>query len=294
MKNKIRTYTKLLRVHQWIKNLFIFAPILFAFKFNDIQAIINASYAFVGFSFIASTIYIINDWLDKEADKQHPTKKNRPLASGKTSNKEALILAITLFLSGFLIFIFLIGNIAATAILLVYFILNLAYCFKLKQISIVDITIVAIGFVLRLFIGGIITNILLSHWLIIMTFLLALLLVIGKRRDDVVIFEETGQRMRKNISHYNIEFLNAGIIIIISIIIFSYIMYTISPEIIIRNGQYLYLTSFFVILGLFRYLQAIFVEKKGGSPTKLVLKDHFLQIDIIMWFISFFFFSFLK
>lgn len=129
--------------------------------------------------------------------------------------------------------------------------------------SIIDVTIVAIGFVIRLFIGSIVTGIELSHWIIILTFLLALLLVIGKRRNDVVIFTETGQELRKSITGYNLEFLNTMIITIVTIIIFSYIMYTISLEVITRNGEFMYITSLFVILGLFRYLQAIFVLKKG-------------------------------
>lgn len=291
---KFASYLRLLRVHQWIKNLFIFAPILFGFKFNDLSAIINAFWAFLGFSFIASTVYIINDWMDREADKLHPKKKNRPIAAGKVGSKEAITLSIILLISGFSIYILLINNIAATLILLFYFLLNIGYCLKLKQISIVDISIVALGFVLRLFIGGVVTGIVLSHWLIIMTFLIALLLVIGKRRDDVVIYDNTGQLMRKNIANYNLDFLNAAIVIIVSIITFSYIMYTISPEVITRNGEYLYLTSFFVILGLFRYLQAIFVEKKGGSPTELVFKDRFLQILILFWLSSFVLCSLLK
>lgn len=160
--------------------------------------------------------------------------------------------------------------------------------------SIIDVTTVAIGFVLRLFIGSIVTGIELSHWIIILTFLLALLLVIGKRRNDVVIFTETGKELRKSITDYNLEFLNTMIITIVTIIIFSYIMYTISSEVIIRNGEFMYITSLFVILGLFRYLQAIFVEKKGDSPTKLVLKDRFLQINILCWTVSFILISILK
>lgn len=287
-------YLKLLRTHQWIKNFFIFAPIFFSFKFGDIEAITNAFYAFVGFSFIASSIYIINDWKDVELDRQHPSKKNRPLASNTISIKNAFIVCVFLIFIGFSIYLFILKNYTATLLLGFYFILNICYCFKLKQLSIIDVTIVAIGFVIRLFIGSIITGIGLSHWIIILTFLLALLLVIGKRRNDVVIFTETGQELRKSITGYNLEFLNTMVITIVTIIIFSYIMYTISPEVIIRNGEYMYITSLFVILGLFRYLQAIFVEKKGDSPTKLVLKDRFLQIDILCWIISFITISLLK
>ncbi|MEN9919637.1 MAG: hypothetical protein RL662_2073 [Bacteroidota bacterium] len=280
-------YLKLCRVNQWLKNFFIFAPIFFAFQFSNYEAILNVCYAFIGFSFIASSIYIINDWQDIEVDKLHPTKKNRPLASGEVSTKAAFIILGILVTLGLSVYIFVLQNQYATILLISYFLLNIAYCFKLKQISIVDITIVSSGFVIRLFIGSLVTNIHLSYWLILLTFLLALLLVVGKRRHDVLIFEETKQQMRKSITGYNIEYLNSIIIILVTSIIMSYIMYTISTEVVTRNGEYLYLTSLFVFLGLFRYLQAMFVEKKGDSPTKLLTSDRFLQIDILLWAISF-------
>lgn len=294
MIQSLYTYLKLLRAHQWIKNFFIFAPIFFSFNFHNIEAIVNAFYAFIGFSLIASSIYIINDWKDIHLDQQHPTKKNRPLAAGTISIRNAFIACLLLVISGFSIYLFALKNYTASSLLAFYFLLNICYCFKLKQIAIIDVTIVAIGFVIRLFIGSIVTSIALSHWIIILTFLLALLLVLGKRRNDVLIYSETGQELRKSISGYNLEFLNTMIITIVTIIIFSYIMYTISPEIVARNGEYMYITSLFVILGLFRYLQAIFVEKKGDSPTKLVLKDRFLQIDILCWIVSFITISILK
>lgn len=287
MTSKLTSYLKLLRVHQWLKNFFIFAPIFFSFSLSNMDAILNAFTAFVGFCFIASSIYIINDWRDIDSDKQHPTKKNRPLASGAIKVSSALILCSLLIIAGISIYLFMLKSVPATNLLIGYFVLNIAYCFKLKQISIVDITIVAIGFVIRLFIGSYATGISLSYWIIILTFLLALLLVVGKRRTDVLIFAETGKQMRKSIAGYNLEFLNSIIIVIVTIIIFSYIMYTISPLVVLHNGEYLYITSLFVILGLFRYLQAVFVEKKGDSPTKLIIYDRHLQVYIGLWVILF-------
>ena len=285
--DKIQGYIKLLRIHQWLKNFFIFAPIFFAFKFTNLEAIISLLYAFVGFSFIASSIYIINDWCDIESDKLHPTKCKRPLASGAVSKKEALVLLLFLVVVGSSVFLFIIQNTYATGLLASYFVLNLAYSLKLKQYAIVDVAIVAVGFVIRLFIGGLVANIHLSYWIIILTFLLALLLVLGKRLNDITILENTGVEVRKSIRGYNSEFLNAIIMIDVAVIIISYIMYTISPEVVARNGEHLYLTSIFVILGLFRYLQVLYVDKKGDSPTKLMLTDRFLQIIVILWAISF-------
>jgi len=280
-------YIKLCRINQWVKNLLIFAPLFFAFVYPEPHAITNAVLAFLGFSLIASSIYIINDWKDIEADRLHPTKKNRPLAKGTVSVKGASILFLLLVIVALSIYIFLLQSLSATLLLIFYFLLNIAYSLKLKQLSIVDIAIVASGFVIRLFIGSIVTYSVLSYWIIIMTFLLALLLVVGKRRHDVIIYEETNQKMRKSIAGYNLEFLNAIIIIIVSTIIICYLMYTISPEVTHRNGEYLYLTCLFVFLGFFRYLQAIFVEKKGSNPTKLITTDRFLQVTIALWVISF-------
>lgn len=199
-------YLKLLRVHQWIKNSFIFAPLFFSFSFYDGQLLLRAFFASIGFSFIASSIYIINDWKDIESDRIHPTKQKRPLASNAISLQSAFILCLLFVISGFSIYLFVLKSFTAFSLLLFYFILNVCYCFKLKQLPIVDITIVALGFVIRLFIGSNVSGIELSHWIIIQTFLLALLLVIGKRRDDVVIFEQTGQQLRKSVSGYTIEF----------------------------------------------------------------------------------------
>lgn len=285
--NLILNIIKLLRVNQWIKNFFIFAPIFFAFKFTDLEAIVNLIYAFIGFSFLASSVYIINDWCDIESDKLHPRKKNRPLASGAISKKIAAIIFIALLILGLSIYVFVLQSQTAILLLLTYFILNMCYSLKLKQYAILDVTIVAIGFVIRLFIGGAVASVFLSYWIIILTFLLALLLVLGKRRHDITIFEETGREMRKSISGYNAEFLNAIIMVVVAVICICYIMYTISSDVVLRNGEYLYMTSLFVILGLFRYLQVLYVDKKGDSPTVLIIKDRFLQICIFFWAVSF-------
>ncbi len=283
----ITNFLKLLRVNQWLKNFFIFAPLFFAFKFSDITAIISLVYAFLGFCCMASAVYIINDWMDIEADRLHPRKKNRPLASGKIGKNTALFVMVILICLGISIYALVLQNITALCLLIAYYIINLSYSLKLKQYAILDVTIVAVGFVIRLFIGGAVASVYLSYWIIILTFLLALLLVLGKRRHDISIFEETGKEMRKSISGYNSEFLNAIIMVIVAVIIICYLMYTISPEVTERNGEYLYLTSLFVILGLFRYLQVLYVQKKGDSPTVLIMRDHFLQLNIFFWAVSF-------
>ncbi len=285
--SKVKHYLQLMRIHQWVKNFFIFLPLFFAFKMDQLPLLIADVWAFIGFCFVASSIYIINDWNDVEADRLHPEKRNRPLASGAVNKKEASFLILALLTTGVVIYsLFL--NQTALIILLSYFVLNIFYSLKLKHVPIIDISIVAIGFVIRIFIGGVVTDTPLSRWIVVMTFLLAIFLALGKRRDDVVIFEKTGDKVRKNVDGYNLTFLNMSLIIVSAIMIVAYIMYTISPEVTDRNGDNLYITSFFVFVGLFRYLQIIFVEERGGNPTSIFLKDNFIRIILVLWAVSFF------
>ncbi|MDY0124156.1 decaprenyl-phosphate phosphoribosyltransferase [Sulfurimonas sp.] len=276
---------KLFRIHQYIKNLFIFLPLLFSFSFSDSQDNLNVLVAFLLFSLLASSIYIFNDLLDINEDRAHPTKRNRPLASGSVSKSTAI--SLMLILSTTSLGISLLFNTELFTVLLIYFLLNIAYTLKLKHIAILDIFIIASGFVLRLFAGSSVTEIPLSMWIILMTFLLALFLALAKRRDDVLLSLE-GQETRKNIDGYNLEFVNASMVLMAGVVIVSYLMYTISPEVEGRLGtEHLYLTSFFVILGIFRYMQITFVEEDSGSPTKVVIRDKFLKLTILFWLISF-------
>ena len=197
---------KLLRVNHYIKNFFIFAPIFFTFNFS-INDVLNVLIAFILFSLIASSVYIFNDLLDIKEDKKHPTKKFRPLASGEVDKKNAIISFFFLFIFS-LSAAFLFSK-SLFFILSIYFILNIAYSFKLKHIVIIDIFIISIGFILRLFAGSIIINTELSMWIIIITFLLALFLALAKRRDDVLL-ANIGKETRKNINGYNLEFINAN------------------------------------------------------------------------------------
>jgi len=260
-------------------------PLLFSFSFSSTAKNIDTLLAFILFSILASAIYIFNDLMDIDEDRQHPTKKNRPLASGAVSIQTAKLLILVLSLVSLSISFVL--SIYLFAILLIYFILNILYSLKLKHISILDIFIIATGFVLRLFAGSAVTNIELSMWIIITTFLLAIFLALAKRRDDVLL-SLAGQETRKNIDGYNLEFVNAAMVLMAGVVIVSYIQYTISAEVIARLGShYLYLTSFFVILGVLRYMQITFVEEDSGSPTKVVIRDSFLKMTIFFWLLSF-------
>ncbi len=275
-----------MRPHQYIKNLFIFLPLFFAMKITDTALLFNAIIAFIAFSLTASAIYTLNDYHDIEEDRQHPKKKNRPLASGAISKQQAVTVMAVLVILGFGLMATL--SWAAAGILAAYVLMNLTYSFRLKHIAILDVTIIAVGFVLRLFIGSAVTGIALSMWIVVMTFLLALFMALAKRRDDVLIFLETGKKMRKVVDGYNLQFLDAAMAIMASVVIVAYTIYTTSDAVVQRlHSEYLYLTALFVILGVLRYLQVAFVLKDSGSPTKIVLKDRFMQLTLLGWVISF-------
>lgn len=275
-----------MRPHHYIKNLFIFLPLFFAIKITDTELFTNAFIAFIAFSFTASAVYILNDYHDIEEDRQHPKKKNRPLALGAISKTQAIGIMAVLFVAGFALMASL--SLKAMAILAVYVVMNIAYSLHLKHVTILDVVIIAIGFVLRLFIGSIVTAIHLSMWIVIMTFLLTLFIALAKRRDDVLIYLNTGKKMRKAINGYNLRFLDTAMAIMAAVIIVAYIQYTTSTEVIERlHNEYLYLTGLFVVLGIMRYLKITFVLKDSGSPTSIVLKDRFMQLVLVVWILSF-------
>jgi decaprenyl-phosphate phosphoribosyltransferase len=272
----------LIRPHQYVKNLFIFMPMFFVGQMANIDLLVNALIAFIAFSLSASAVYILNDYRDVEDDRLHPTKKNRPLASGSVSSQTALVMMGLLAISGLGLMASL--SIEAAAILIAYIGLNLAYSFKLKHVAIIDVVIISTGFVLRLFIGSQVTSIPLSMWIVIMTFLLALFLALAKRRDDVLIFLDTGKKMRQVVDGYNLQLIDSAMTIMSAVVIVAYILYTTSAEAVARIGNdHLYLTALFVILGIMRYLQIALVEENTSSPTRIVLKDGFIQLTIVAW-----------
>jgi 4-hydroxybenzoate polyprenyltransferase len=172
---------------------------------------------------------------------------------------------------------------------LFYFFINLLYTFKLKHVPVLDITIIAVGFVLRIWSGAEIANVVNSKWIILMTFLLALLLGFAKRRDDVLIFNHSGQKMRKSVDGYNLEFINSSMVLMAGVVIVCYIMYTLSPEVVSRwKTENLYITAAPVVLGVLRYLQLTFVQNKSGNPTRILINDFPIQILILFWIVLFY------
>jgi len=281
-------FIKLLRPHQYVKNLFVFFPLFFALKITDVYLLKEAALAFVAFCFAASTIYIINDIRDIEKDKAHPKKKKRPLASGKVSVMTAISIAAILFF--FSILISIISGTNLLMIISIYIVMNFFYSFGLKNIPLIDIFIIATGFLLRLLAGtefGAVEGINPSHWIMVMTFLLSLFIAFAKRRDDLILAEK-GVSVRKSIEGYSLDFINSAMSVMSGVLIVSYLLYTIDPGVVKNfNNEYLYVTTVFVILGIFRYMQISLVYKKSGSPTEILYKDRFLQLTIAGWAVLF-------
>jgi decaprenyl-phosphate phosphoribosyltransferase len=285
-------YIQLVRPKDWVKNTFLFIPVFFAGQMFSLATALQLLAGFVCFSLVASSIYIINDYRDIEDDQKHPLKKNRPLASGAVPKMHAMVICVVFLIVGFTLayfirdkFMFVLG---------IYLMLNIGYSFGLKSIPILDIIIVAIGFVLRVKAGAVIAKIGLSEWLTIMIFLLALFMALAKRRDDVLLKLSSGTDMRKAVKGYNLEFINVAISLICAVIVVAYFMYTTSPEVKERLHYRLYYTCLFVLAGVFRYLQLIFVQQDSQSPTKILYKDRFIQIVILLWIMSFYIILYLK
>ena len=287
----MKKYLKLLRVEQWVKNLFVFTPLFFSGKITNFDLFTQSIFAFFVFSFAASIIYIINDYSDIESDRKHPEKKNRPLASGAISKNSAkTILGALIILDVALIFAgqyFFEKNLwKFSTIILAYFLMNIAYTFKLKHVAIIDVTIIATGFVLRVLAGGYITGIFISQWAILLTFVLALVLAIGKRRGELINAQVSG-KTRKALDGYNVQFADIALSISCTLAIVCYLMFTLSPEVQQRFHSRVFYTVIFVVFAFLRYLQQTLVYNRTESPTKIVYRDRYIQITLLLWVIVF-------
>ena len=280
-----------MRPWQWVKNLFIFLPMFFAGQMGEVGYWVSLAWTFLAMSFVASSIYCINDILDVEENRQHPRKRNRPVAKGSVSKTRAALVAAGLVVIGIgVLFITLPSAIAVSvAVLMIwYWVMNIAYCLWLKRIAIVDVFCISIGFVLRVFIGGYACSIWVSPWLICLTFLLTLFLAFAKRRDDLIVGKREGIAVRKSSASYNLPFMNMTLGLLGAITMVCYILYTVQPDVEERLGtSWVYLTSIFVLAGILRYLQVAIVDEKAGDPTVIMLKDRFIQGCLLGWILSY-------
>ena len=272
---------KTLRPKQWTKNGFIFAALIFDVKLFQLELVIKTILGFILLCLISGTVYLINDLVDIEKDRQHPTKKNRPIPSGKVPVSAAIIAAIVLLVIS-LPLSFLLNPIFGL-ITTSYLLLQIAYSFVLKNIVIVDVLALAAGFVLRVAAGvALVEAERFSPWLYVITVLLALFLGLGKRRQEMVLLKGKDFNTRTILNEYNIPFVDAMMPIVTTGTIITYAFYTFSaPN--LPGNHLMMLTIPFVIYGIFRYLYIIHVQGNGGAPDEVLLTDGPLQIDIILF-----------
>lgn len=281
----LRYIIKAMRPKQWTKNLFVFAALIFDRKLFDLYSLQRTLMTFGLFCLLASSVYIINDIMDIEADRNHPVKKNRPIASGKLPVNLAIIVAILLLAVALIGSYFL--NKGTFLIFLIYFVLNLAYSKWLKHIAIIDVLMIAAFFVLRVAAGVSVIQVeRFSPWLYVVTTLFALYLGFGKRRAELsVLIPENATSHRKVLAGYSIDFIDQMITIVSATTIIAYSLYTFSAPNLPEN-HIMMLTIPFVLYGIFRYLSLIQINKKGGEPEDLLLNDRPLQITIVLWGIA--------
>jgi 4-hydroxybenzoate polyprenyltransferase len=270
-----------MRPRQWSKNLFVFAALVF-----DKQLFIPGSFlrtlaGFVLFCLVSSAVYIFNDLADVDADREHPDKRNRPIASGKLSIRVAWIAGILLVLvslaAGYLL------SVGFTAVIATYFLLNLAYSKWLKHILILDVLVLAAGFVLRVGAGVTLIQVeRFSPWLYVVMTLLALYLGFGKRRAELALLSDDAASHRKVLEGYTIPLLDQYIMIVTGMTIVSYSLYTFSAPNVPANHSMM-LTIPFVVYAIFRYLYLIEVEHSGGAPEDILLSDRPFQISMVLW-----------
>lgn len=276
---------RLARPRQWVKNAFVVAPLFFSPWAVTSHNVAAAMIAVVVFCLLSSAVYVVNDYFDREADRLHPEKKFRPLASGEVTPGQGIVLAagllalaatlsLTLLPTSFSMFA---GS---------YFVLNLLYSMRLKQVAIVDVLIVAAGFVLRIDAGAMVIGVVPSVWISLATGLLALFIALAKRRDDLV--KTMSSTHRASLSGYNLRFVDACLAVTLGALLVCYLMYTTDAETIRRFGtDQLWLTAIFVIAGVMRYLQITLVEERSGSPTDIVVTDRFLIVTVVGWATAF-------
>ena len=287
MKTYLLNHLILIRFHHWIKNLFIFIPIFFSAEIFDYEKFIDIGLVTFGFCLVAGFIYIINDILDIEYDRLHPTKKLRPIAANILSIKNAFYFGCLILIIGLSI-IYQINN-NAFFLTLIYIMMNVLYSYKLKKLAIIDFITISVGFVIRIFIGASVAHVELSEWIVLMVFLLSLFIAISKRRDDVVLLDEQKTVNREVIKEYSTIYLDNVLSIVSSILLVSYLMYVTNDDVMKRyDSKLIYLTFIFVLLGILRYSQLSIVYKISGSPIKIFYSDLFLQIVLFMWALSFF------
>jgi 4-hydroxybenzoate polyprenyltransferase len=273
-----------MRPKQWTKNLIIFAGLIFSQNFFHPHYLILSVLAFIAFCLNASSVYLINDLKDIDQDRQHPIKKSRPLASGRLKPSMA----------GFASIILAIGSLALAYkldlrygyLLSTYWVMMLAYSYKLKHLVIVDILVISIGFILRAVAGAIVLDVIISRWLIACAIFLSLFLILAKRRNEIAVMGDDAASHRSILNEYGERFLDQMIAVVTACTIISYVLYTLDPATVVKfHTQSLMFTVPFVIYGIFRYLYLIYQRNLGGRPEVVLLTDRPLLISLFLWIV---------
>jgi 4-hydroxybenzoate polyprenyltransferase len=276
---------ELIRIRQWSKNLFIFAPLIFSMHLFESQSFWQTVIAFFLFSLASSSVYILNDLIDIKNDRQHPQKKSRPLPSGKVSPQIALL--VFFVLCGVSLAGSFLQDVEFGLLILSYLVVNVLYSIVLKHVVIIDVMVIAASFVLRVLAGAIIVKVYPSNWLLICTILLALFLGFSKRRHELILLTEDAASHRKVLEHYSTYFLDQMISVVTAATVMSYMLYTVSEETVRFFGtRRLILTVPFVLYGIFRYLYLVHQKKEGSDPAEIILKDLPLLLNMILWSFS--------
>lgn len=274
-----------MRPYQWTKNLLLLAALLFAGELGNLDQVLRGLLAMASFCLAASATYIFNDLRDIENDREHPEKKDRPLASGALSIPVAWVLLTVLF-AGSAGLAYYVRPVFVVP-LMVYVALTLSYSIILKHLIIIDVMAIASGFVIRAVAGAVALDISFSNWLVVCTFFLATFLGSSKRRHEIALLEDGAHAHRKVLQHYSMAFLDQMILIMACCTILTYTIYTCSPEVVERIGtDKLYLTLPFVVYGLFRYLHLVHHSSDGGDPISTLMKDRSLGLTVLLWAIA--------
>jgi 4-hydroxybenzoate polyprenyltransferase len=274
---------KLARPGQWVKNIFVFTALIFSGHVVNIQSVMSSFWIFAAFCFASSSVYYLNDFKDVKKDRMHPKKKNRPLAKGDLPQWVGIAGFVFLFALSIIISWYA-GNFLSTIIIAAYLITNVAYSFGLKHLVIIDVLIIAMGFVLRILAGAAAIKSIPSTWLVLCAVTISLFLGFTKRRAEVVALGEDAGKHRQVLSRYNVPFLDQMISIVTAATLVCYILYTVSPHTIEIVGSRLLIFSVpFVLYGIFRYLYLVYYDESGGDPTKTVFTDIPLIVTGLGW-----------
>jgi len=278
----MKKYFSLIRLKQWIKNFFVFAPLLFSKHLFEIEYFYKAFIAFLSFCFVSSSVYVINDIIDREKDKLHPKKKLRPIASGQIGLLQAFLILFIFLVSSILTSLKL--NYKIAIIIAFYFVLNFSYSFWLKNIVILDIMTISVGFILRVIAGGEAIDVKISNWLILSTFFISIFLAAMKRRSELALFENNDLLTRKVLSEYSTYFADLIGVISASALLISYALYTINENTIEYFGNdYIFYSNIFAAFGIFRFMYLSYKKSKGENATEVMLTDLPMMINLILY-----------